>query len=131
MRRTSLVLAVVALLSSSAGLAAGPDEFGLELMPSAKKIGAHRYQSDRNYDATVKFFREKFRGAKSVRWMREVSLPGVKYVHIENDNPQSRWDGVNISLMADGSVHVFVLERKKAAAASMPTPSSATTITRP
>lgn len=115
MRRASQALAVVALLSSSAAVAGAPEEFGFTLMPSARKIGAHRYQSDRNYDATLKFFREKFRPFKAVRWMREVSLPGVKYVHIENDNPQSGWDGINVSQMPDGSVHVFILERARPA----------------
>jgi hypothetical protein len=125
MRRASLLLVVVAFLSSPATLAGAPEEFGFSMMPSAHKIGPHRYQSDRNYDATVKFFREKFRSFKAVRWMREVSLPGVKYIHAENDNTEAGWDGINISLMPDGTVHVFVLERQKpAAAASSSAPSS-------
>jgi hypothetical protein len=131
MRRSSIVLALSVWLSAAAALAAGPTEFGLELMPSARKIGAHRYQSDRNYEATVKFFREKFRGAKSIRWMREVSVPGVKYVHIENENPQSGWDGLNISLVPDGSVQLYVLERKKPTATSGASTAGTATSTPP
>ncbi|MBM4280310.1 MAG: hypothetical protein FJ137_05975 [Deltaproteobacteria bacterium] len=128
MRCLAFVLVVALGVSSSTAIAAGgPQEFGLELMPSARKIGPQRYQSDRNYEATLKFFREKFRGSKNVRWMREVSVPGVKYVHLENDNPQSGWDGINIALQGDGAVTVYVLPRKQPAptpAAPSPTASS-------
>jgi hypothetical protein len=96
-------------------------------MPSARKVGEHRYQSDRNYEATLKFFREKFRGWKSVRWLREVSIPGVKYVHIENTNDTSGWDGLNIYQLPDGSVRVYVLERAKAPVAQPATRPPTTT----
>jgi hypothetical protein len=126
MRRLACVLVLALGVSSSTALAAGgPQEFGLELMPSARKIGPQRYQSDRNYEATLKFFREKFRGSKNVRWMREVSVPGVKYVHLENDNPQSGWDGINITLQGDGAVTIYVLPRKQpgpAPSAASPAP---------
>jgi hypothetical protein len=121
MSRVPLVVALVALVALVGSLASpavaaaptAPEEFGFSMMPQARKIGPHRYQSDRGYDATVKFFREKFRSFKAVRWMREVSVPGVKYVHVANDNPEAGWDGINISQLADGSVHVLVLPRRK------------------
>jgi hypothetical protein len=114
--RALAVAVAVVLVAPAVQAAGGPQEFGLELMPMARKVGPQRYQSDRNYDATVKFFREKFRGSKHVRWMRAVSLPGVKYVHLENSNPESGWDGLNIALQPDGTVTLYVLPRQQAPA---------------
>lgn len=113
--------AILALLTSTAALAAGsPEELGLELVPYAKKIGERRYQSQRDYDATIKFFRDKFKGSKSVRWTREVSLPAVKYVHLENTNTSGAWEGVNIYQLKNGEVRFYVLPRAVTPAAVTP-----------
>jgi hypothetical protein len=83
--------------------------YGLEIMPWSKKIEEGRYQSPRDYEATKKFFKDKFKGWKSIRWHAEVSLPNVKYVHVENTAAKRRWDGVNIYEVPGGHVRIFVL----------------------
>ena len=99
------------LVSAPAQAASGPEELGLELVPYAKKIGERRYQSQRDYDGTIKFFKDKFKGWKTVRWMREVSLPAVKYIHLESTNDKTAWEGVNIYQLKSGEVRFYVLPR--------------------
>lgn len=94
--------------------------YGLELMPWAKKIEEGRYQSPRDYEATKKFFKDKFKGWKSIRWHAEVSLPNVKYVHVENTATKRSWDGVNIYEMPGGHVRIFVLPHVAPAAPTVP-----------
>lgn len=128
----ALVLVLPLLASSPAVAASGPEELGLELVPYAKKIGDRRYQSQRDYDGTLKFFKDKFKGSKNVRWTREVSLPAVKYIHLESLNDKSAWEGVNIYQLKTGEVRFYVLPRVvKTAALSTPgsTPNSTTTTT--
>lgn len=129
-RSVARSVAAVALFAGSIGAFVGAaparavDDFGIELPPGARKVGEHRWQVDRNYEATLKFFREKFRGSKNVRWMREVSLPTVKYVHLQNANEASAWDGLNIYQMPDGSVRMYFLARRPASPPA-PTPAPA------
>ena len=53
-----------------------------------------------------------------MRTFREVSLPNVKYVHYENANPTSAWQGVNVYQTKTEQVRIYVLPRVKAAAAT-------------
>jgi hypothetical protein len=92
-----------------------PDELGLDLVPGSRKLEGSRYASGRDYDGTLKYFREKYRGQKSaIRWSREVTLPTVKYVHIENTTDSGAWQGVNIYQLKSGEVRIFVLPRATA-----------------
>jgi len=129
---TLFVALLASLLTSTASLAAGSaEELGLELVPYAKKIGERRYQSQRDYDATIKFFRDKFKGSKSVRWTREVSLPAVKYVHLENTNSSGAWEGVNIYQLKSGEVRFYVLPRTIMPVAPTPLAPAKTTAAKP
>ena len=117
--------AVFALFAAStlgaASSHAADTELGLELIPWSKKVGDRRYESPRDYDGTIKFFKDKFKGYKNIKWTREVSLPAVKYIHLENTNNSSKWHSVNIYEFPDRRVRYFVLDRQKppAAAASV------------
>src|SRR5688572_9643721 len=106
-----LSLAATLFLIAPAASGDGQSELGLEMVPWSKKVGDRRYESPRDFDGTVKFFRDKFKGSKAVKWSREVSLPAVKYVHMENLTTNSKWSGINIYLMNDQRVRVYVLER--------------------
>ena len=93
----------------------GPEEFGLDLVPGSRKLEGSRYASGRDYDGTLKYFREKYRAQKTaIRWSREVSLPTVKYVHIENTTDNGAWQGLNIYQLKSGEVRIFVLPRATA-----------------
>ncbi len=119
--RTVVVVAIALALSSSASAANGPEDLGITLLPSADKIGEHRYTAGRDYEATTKFFREKFRGLPKVRTYREVSVSNVKYVHYENSNETSAWQGINVYQLKNGQVRIYMLPRVKAAATSTAT----------
>ena len=132
MNRLALVVAVAVLTSlSSTTSRAAPvaEELGLEIVPYSKKLSERRYQSQRDYEATIKFFRDKFKGWKTIRWMREVSLPAVKYIHLENSNEKSAWEGVNIYQLKTGEVRFYVLKREAPPATASSTTTSATTTT--
>jgi len=111
-RRMRLVRALFVAFALTGALAAhAADEvYGLEILPWAKKLDEEgRYQSPRDYEQTKKFFKDKFKGWKFIRWHAEVSLPSVKYVHVENTAPKRKWDGVNIYELPGGHVRIFVL----------------------
>lgn len=119
--RTSAVLAALAMalaLGAAPARASGdtPTELGLELIPWSKKLAERRYESPRDWEATLKFFRDKFKGWKTIKWTREVSLPAVKYVHITNTATAGKWEGINIYSLPDGRVRYFLLARAPTAA---------------
>ena len=116
------ILALALLLAPALAHAEAPavTELGLEVLPWSKKLGERRYESPRDFEGTVKFFRDKLKGAKTVKWTREVSLPAVKYVHLENVSDIGKWQGVNIYALPDGRVRFFFLERQKTADAKKP-----------
>lgn len=118
MRARLVVALVLALTASSTSSANGPDDLGITLLPTASRIEPHRWSSGRDWEATVKFFKEKFRGLKNVRTYREVSLPNVKYVHYENTNPTSAWQGINVYQLKNGQVRIYLLPREKAASST-------------
>ena len=99
------------VLGASPSHAAEASELGLELIPWSKKVGDRRYESPRDYDGTVKFFKDKFKGYKTIKWTREVSLPAVKYIHLENLSDASKWQSVNIYEFPDRRVRYFVLDK--------------------
>jgi hypothetical protein len=111
-----VVVCVFALTTSLSALANAPEELGITLLPSASRIEPHRYNAGRDWEATTKFFREKFRSAKNVRTGREVSLPNVKYIHYANSNEASAWQGINVYQLKNGQVRIYVLPRAAAAA---------------
>lgn len=99
----------IALMCAFAANAAD-EVYGLEILPWSKKLDEEgRYQSPRDYEQTKKFFKDKFKGWKFIRWHAEVSLPSVKYIHVENTAPKRKWDGVNIYELPGGHVRIFVL----------------------
>jgi hypothetical protein len=120
-----LVLSLVVMPLAQAADSANT-VYGLEIMPWAKRLEEGRYQSPRDYEATKKFFKDNFKGWKSIRWHAEVSLPSVKYIHVENTAVKRSWDGVNIYELPGGQVRIFVLRHVPPATSSAtPTKSDA------
>ncbi len=114
LRRLAVTALLAFVVAAPAAHASGTSsELGLDLIPWSKKVAERRYESPRDYEGTLKFFKDKFKGWKNVKWTREVNLPTVKYVHIENTNPEGKWQGVNIYAMPDGKVRYFVLDHPK------------------
>jgi hypothetical protein len=116
--------ALVTLMFASQAHAADNQELGLELIPWSKKVGDRRYESPRDYEGTVKFYKDKFKGWKNIKWTREVSVPAVKYLHFETTTENSKWMGVNIYELPDQRVRYFILERPKAPPPAPASPAS-------
>lgn len=116
LRRLRVVLSFVVLatllVGAESALANAPKVHGIELISWSKKIDEDRYQSPRNWDKTVDYFQKYFRGWRGVRWHREVNLPTIKYIHIENTHHKGEWAGINIYELPGGKVRVYVLKRE-------------------
>ena len=84
---------------------------GVLLPDGAEKVAENRYRIPRNWDDTIRFYRQTY----PPRYTRRpiADQPGVKAVHI--DNPDAKpgiWDGLNI-YEAKGEVRIFVLVKAK------------------
>jgi hypothetical protein len=100
------------LLAAPLAHANAPKVYGLELLPWSKQLEDDRYMSSRDWEKTLKHFKDKLRGSHGVRWHREVNLPTVKYVHIENTNEKAEWEGINIYQLPNSQVRMYVLKRQ-------------------
>jgi hypothetical protein len=102
---------VVLLALIVPGFATALDVAGATLPDGARKVGENRYQIDRDYEATLKFFRTTY----PVRYTRRpiADQPGVKAVHIANpDAKPGQWEGLNVYELKN-EVRVFVLVKRK------------------
>jgi hypothetical protein len=111
MNRLVSCLVLVVAVAAGPAMAQRLEDLGLELTPYSRRLEDHRFVSGRDWDGTVKHFRDRFKGNKSVRWSREVSLPTVKYIHLENLADTGAWQGVNIYQLKNGEVRVYILPR--------------------
>jgi hypothetical protein len=111
MNRLACSLALVCAVAAAPVAAERLEDLGLELTQYSRRLEEHRFVSGRDWDGTVKHFRDRFKGNKGVRWSREVSLPNVKYVHLENLAESGAWQGVNIYQLKNGEVRVSILPR--------------------
>ena len=82
--------------------------YGVDIVPWSKKIGDGRFKSGRDFDKTIKFFADNFRGSSRVKWLAETNLPRVKYRHLQNLSTSRVWDGINIYEIK-GTVYIYVL----------------------
>jgi hypothetical protein len=117
MRKTLHLLACVLL---PCALAARADELGVRLPGGAKKVAEHRFEVQRDFDGTIKHFKDEFKGSKSVRIGRDGRVAGVRFLHIDNANDKSAWSGINVYQLKDGLVRVYVLPREPKTAATTP-----------
>lgn len=106
----SLVAAVV--LGAALWAHAADALYGLPLIPWATKVEEDRYRSPRDFAETLKWYDKVFVGNRLVKRHREVNLPGIKYVHYENQSQKSGWSGLNVYQQgARGEVRLYVLKR--------------------
>jgi hypothetical protein len=84
---------------------------GALLPDGADKVAENRYRVPRNWDETIRFYRQVY----PPRYTRRpiADQPGVKAVHIDNpDAKPGTWDGLNI-YETKGEVRIFVLTKRK------------------
>lgn len=109
MIRTMLrIAAVTALFSATTAFAAGPTHLGVTMPSYARKIETGRFRSPRDFGDTIRFFKKSLRG-KHIKFHREVTMVGAKYVYIENTRPGARWSGINVYQTGKKSVRIYVL----------------------
>lgn len=113
---TALVCGAAICIAVPANAADEPTVHGLTLVPWSKKIGEDRYRSSRDWEGTLKYFRERYRGSSHVKWHREVNLPKVKFIHLQSLRDKWGWSGLNIYQLPNGEVRLYVLERLPAEA---------------
>lgn len=111
-RILALTIACGLLLAAASVRAEEIKAYGLTIVPWAAKVGDDRFRSPRDFKDTIKFYDKFFLGWKNVKKHREVNLPGVKYVHYENTNPEGKWAGFNVYQAGpQGEVRIYVLKR--------------------
>ena len=101
------VIAAAPLLVHAADLRVA----GALLPDGAVKVAENRYRIPKNYEETVKFYKQVY----PPRYTRRpiADQPGVKAFHIENpDARPGQWDGLNVYELK-GEVRVFVLVKGK------------------
>src|SRR5512136_1167666 len=111
-RPCALIVVTAALLASAGVRAEEIKAYGLTIVPWSAKVDDDRYRSPRDFKETIKFYDKLFVGWKNVKKHREVNLPGIKYVHYENINTDSKWSGFNVYQAGpQGEVRIYVLKR--------------------
>ncbi len=109
MSRLFTGVAVCAAMLFSLAAFAEDDHLGVPLVPWSKKLDEGRYKSARDYEGTHKFFKDKYKGWRTIRFHREVSLPHVKYIHIQNTAKKRKWDGINIYAAPGEHANFYIL----------------------
>jgi len=69
-----------------------------------------RFISPRSFDETVKFYKKLWKGNTNFEFRKIAAPAEVRALHIENMNPSSSWEGINI-YEHHGETRVFVLQR--------------------
>jgi hypothetical protein len=103
--------ALAALLVAFPVVASAERVAGAMLPDPARRIGENRYQVDRSWDETLRFYRSTYSPGRFPR--RPIAeQPGIRAVHIENpDAKPGQWEGLNVYELK-GEVRVFVLVRQ-------------------
>lgn len=81
---------------------------GVSLPASCETVEPERFRCAARFERVVAFYRKAFRRESAVRLWRAEALPGVRLVHVTNDDPDAWWEGLNISEY-EGAVHLFWL----------------------
>jgi hypothetical protein len=111
-RYKAALIGATALLAGLPGSALAEKVAGAVLPDGAVKVGDGRYEVPRNYEETLKFFRQVY-GPGKFRRRPIADQPTVKAVHIENpDARPGQWEGLNVYELK-GVTRVFVLLKKK------------------
>ncbi len=99
-------LAAAVALSATAAQA-GETELGAALPDYSRKVAERRWRSSRDWEGTMKFFRENYPQSQFPR-RSIVNQPGVKAVHIANPSGKAKWEGLNVYEHND-EVRIYVV----------------------
>lgn len=75
-----------------------------------KKIGEDRFQSQKDWEKTLTFFRQVYDDKPGIVWTRIATGTKVANArHIENTQPKRTWEGINL-YETGGKVFIFVIK---------------------
>jgi hypothetical protein len=101
-----LFAAAIALLALLALPAAAETVLGAQLPDEARKVAELRYRTSKDWDDTMKYFKNVYPREKFPR--RDiVNQPGVRAVHIQNPSGKG-WEGLNI-YQANDEIRIYVV----------------------
>ncbi len=107
--------ALAPLLLLAMLLAVAPDAFaervfGATIPDDVSKLDDTRYRSKKDWDKTMRSFRNMYDRTSGVVFQRIATTPKVRNAyHIQNTRPDRHWDGINVYETADGKVFITVL----------------------
>jgi len=78
------------------------------IIPWAKQTEEHRFRSPRNYDGTVEYYQDIFRGNPRIKRKKIINIGTVRAVHFQNTRQGARWEGLNV-YEHKGAAWIFVV----------------------
>jgi hypothetical protein len=98
----ALVLAPVPALAEKVYGAIIPDDVA--------KLDEARFRSKKDWEKTMRSFRNAYENSKGIVFQRMNTSPKVKNgYHILNTQAGRRWDGINVYETAEGKIFIVVL----------------------
>lgn len=107
----TLALVVAGMLAGGPAAAREPDPVlhrTAPIIPWAKQTEPHRFRSPRNYDGTLEYYRDIFRGNPRIKRKKIINTGTVRAVHFQNTREGARWEGLNV-YEHKGAAWIFVV----------------------
>jgi hypothetical protein len=84
--------------------------YGATIPDEVAKLDDGRYRSKKDWDRTMRAFRNAYGNAKGIVFQRiETSAKVKNAYHIQNTQPKRRWDGINVYETQEGKIFIVVL----------------------
>ena len=101
---------VVAMLLIGAPAFAAEKVYGAIIPDDVAKLDDGRYRSKKDWDKTMRSFRNAYENTKGIVFQRMTTSPRVRNAyHIQNTQANRRWDGINVYETQDGKIFIVVL----------------------
>ncbi|MEE2902853.1 MAG: hypothetical protein VYC39_11005 [Myxococcota bacterium] len=96
LRWVLVTMFAVSLNLASSTQANADGAYGVVVPKGSRSMGKAQFRSSKDWDRTLRFFRQVFRSDKGIVFQLMKSPPSVKAYHIQNINRKRTWDSVNI-----------------------------------
>lgn len=87
------------------------------LPEGSKRVERCRYISSRNYTETIKFYKKLTGANQNYEFRKIIVRKDLRAIHIKNNNPSSRWEGINI-YEYNRETRIFIIPREDAGRSS-------------
>ena len=82
------------------------------LPDGVQKIEECRYKSPKNYTETLKFYKKLTGANQNYEFKKIIVRDDLRAIHIKNNNPSSRWEGINI-YEHNKETRIFIIPRSE------------------